>query len=238
MAQTAQSAPALSDEQFIEQTLYPAVVLLYTQTENGDLRFICTATSYEKTPGGTLLGGDTYDFVTTAHCVAKADGTLSKSTYFITDDQSAEKNFTKVKVLFAGAQTDGNDFAVLEAKTRHKFPTIALGTDPTSLVGESYVNVSSPFGLGKNVFFGRTAGTLDRPIRLDDGSSWEGMTSTSISGPGPGSSGSANVCLKQRAICGIHEGNAGTMYVAVPISRFKKFLADRAKKAAEPQAKK
>ncbi len=236
---SAQQAPTspLTDDQWVEQVFYPATVLLYKQDGQGNMKFSCTATAFEKKEGG-MFGSDTYRFLTAAHCVGEDDVKAGKIEYdkrpvYITTDASDEKKFLKATVLYAGMQTAGDDFAVLEVKTREKFPLVPVGKDSESVIGEAIVNVAAPAGLGKQVFMGRvTSPKLDRPVEQSD-FSWTGMVMIQLPGTNGGSSGSSVVCVKQRAICSILVGIASGTHISNPISRFSKFYeANKAGKYA------
>jgi S1-C subfamily serine protease len=221
-------APVLTDDEFIDQVLYPSVALFYRQDRMGNLIFTCTATAFERT------ASDTYRFLTAAHCVGddnkdKDRVELDKVFFYIMTGTDAEKHYARAKVVAAGLQSKGEDFAVLEVKTKDKFPIMALGHDVTSRLGEEILNVSGPLGLGKQVFRGYVSSPLlDRPLVNEPASiNWTGAVMLQIYGINGGSSGSAVVCKKQRAICAVLVGDiGGTTIVALPIDRFKKFYAD------------
>lgn len=227
-AQQVPKAPAtLSDNEFIEQVYYPATVLLYAQNEQGDMKFRCTATAFERKDN---MLSHTYRFITASHCAADmapltTAGLMGQKTlrtwFYVTTDDTQEKKFVKAKVLGVGKLADGNDFSVIEATMHETLPIVPLGVDSTHTYGESLFNVSVPLGTGKQVLLGRiTAPKINRPIEEGD-FSWSEAIMVQIPGTNGGSSGSSIVCATQRAICGVFVGGiSGTEGVALPISRF------------------
>ena len=218
----ANQPPPASDDDYIENVLYPATALLFEQDDKGSMRMLCTATAIEKTANG-------YRFLTAAHCVAEDNENRKevepkKGFLFISGDAPGSKEFLRAKLVAAGYQHRGDDFSLLDVETKAEFPVVKLGFDPTGHAAESIVNIASPLGLGKQTFRGYVSSPLlDRPVAFSD-IQWTGAMLIQLYGTNGGSSGSAIVCMKQRAICGNLVGSVGqTETVAVPISRFKKF---------------
>ena len=214
---------AQSDEAFIEKTLYPATALLYSQDSQGGMNMHCTVTAIKKLDTG-------YRFVTAAHCVAqdneaRKEVEIRRTSFFITSDTIGSKEFLPARVVVAGYQHRGDDFALLDVETDAIFPTIEIGTDVVSHSGESVVNMASPQGLGKQIFMGHVSSPkLDRPVESGD-ISWTGAMLVQLFGTNGGSSGSAIVSTKQKAICGFLVGSiGGTSIVAIPVSKYKTFL--------------
>jgi len=214
----------LTNEQFVEDVYYPAVVLLFSQDDAGDMHMRCTATAVEK-------DGDVYSFVTASHCASTDDSFSHKAiadntAFYISPDESHQKDFIRAQVEACGSQSRGDDFCLLKVRTDHIFPIVSLGRDSTAIGGEEVVNIASPMGLGKQVFYGRvTSPRLDRPVVVEDSDiNWTNTMLLELPGTNGGSSGSAVVCLEQRAICGFLVGTiAKTTEVAMPVSRFEKF---------------
>ena len=99
-----------------------------------------------------------------------------------------------------------------------------LGLAGKLLMGEEVLNVASPRGLGRQLFFGRVSLlSLDRPVMVRS-INWKNTLLLQIYA-GPGSSGSSVVSLEQEAIVafivGSISGNPST--VALHVSRFKAF---------------
>jgi hypothetical protein len=218
------SEAAVTEEVFIADTAFPATTLLYSENENGTLEMRCTATAFEKTGTG-------YRFVTAAHCAADDDEDKEvarpKHTYFfITADTVGVKAFIPAKVVGAGYRHDGVDCSVLEVTTTAKFPLVPIGHDVNESTGAAVVNIASPLGLGRQVLRGSVSSPhLDRPVEVDD-INWTGAMLLQLPGTAGGSSGSAVICLDQRAICGFVVGQiGGTAQVAIPVSRFSKFYS-------------
>lgn len=209
-------AQSAADIAYVNSTFYPATVLLYSQDEAGGMKMRCTATAIEKHADG-------YTFVTAAHCGA-VDDTDNKSvspekTYFyITPDQAGDKTFIKADPIGAGYRHRGDDFMLFEVKTDKEFPIVSLGKDPQAL--EAIVNIASPLGLGKQVFLGTVSSPiLDRPI-VEDDINWTRAVTLQLFGTDGGSSGSAVVCIDQKAICAFVVGSMDkTTMVAMPVSR-------------------
>lgn len=236
MALLAQS-PA--DIDYVNQTFYPATALLYSQDSQGGMSMRCTATAISKE-------GDEYTFVTAAHCGAEDSEdskTVSpeKTFFYITPDQKDDKTFLKADPVGAGYRHRGDDFMLFKVKTDHAFPVVELGHDPKAL--ESVVNIASPLGLGKQVFLGIVSNSvLDRSI-ADGDINWTNAIALQLFGTDGGSSGSAVVCLDQRAVCAFVVGSIDkTTIIAMPVSRLitmMKGLADGSYKywQKDPDAK-
>lgn len=212
------SAQNQQDIDYVNHVFYPATALLYAEDSQGGMHMRCTATAIEKTKTG-------YVFVTAAHCGAvddEAHKTVSpeKTFFYITADESADKDFMKAEPIGAGYRHRGDDFMLFEVKTEKNFPVVALGNDPVVL--ESIVNVASPLGLGKQVFIGTVSKTrLDRPV-VEDDINWTNAAMLQLFGTDGGSSGSAVVCLDQKAICAFVVGSVDkTTMIAMPVSRLK-----------------
>jgi len=211
-----------SDNDYVNSVFYPATALLYSQTAEGGMQMRCTATAIEKT-------GDGYIFVTAAHCGA-VDDTQSKTVspdktfFYITPDESGDKSFMRAEPVGAGYRHKGDDFMLFAVKTDKPFPIVALGNDPKAL--EAVVNIASPLGLGKQVFLGNISKpVLDRSV-VEGDINWTNAVTVQLFGTDGGSSGSALVCLDQRAICAFVVGSVGgTTIVAMPVSRLKAVIA-------------
>jgi len=204
--------------EFVSQTLSPATVLLYSQDSQGGMKMRCTATAIEKIPKG-------YEFVTAAHCgcednVEKKTVSSERTYFYITRDEPKDKTFEKADVVGCGYRHAGDDFMILDVETANAFPVITLGKDPVLL--EPIINVSSPLGLGKQVFLGSVSSPiLDRPV-LDNDINWTGAVLLQMFGIAGGSSGSSVICLDQQAICAFVVGGIGdngSTVTALPVSR-------------------
>jgi S1-C subfamily serine protease len=214
---------AVSDSAFITNQVYPAVVLLYSQDETGSMKMHCTATAIEKNPAG-------YVFVTAAHCASEDDVEKKrvqadvKKFFFVTFDERKDKTFVKAKLLACGYQHAGDDFCLFQVDSQAQIPVMPVGKDPVRYSGEAIANVASPLGLGKQVFRGTVSSPdLDRDVRVND-INWQHTVLLQLPGTDGGSSGSAVVCLEQRAICAFLVGIIDdTQIVAIPASRLVKF---------------
>lgn len=209
---------------FISSFFSPATMLLYHQNTTGSMRFACTATIFENPSPGV------YRLLSAAHCAGNDDDTSDKVEvepveFYVTSDLTPTKTFYQAKLIAVGRQTRGDDFSVFEIHTSDHLMSVPLGGDPTLM--DTVLNVASPVGLGKQVFFGTVSSIkMERPA-IDPGQlNWSGTVLVQLWGVNGGSSGSAIVCESQMAICGVIVGGiAGTNTVVMPISRFKTFYA-------------
>lgn len=219
--QTVTSVLPIGPDQYTEQ-VYRATGLLYAQDERGAMNMRCTVTAIEKEPGG-------YVFVTAAHCVGDDDEEKErvkpeKVFFFITTDGAGSKEFMKAELIGAGYQHESDDFALLRVHTDAVLPLVAIGDDVTDHIGQPILNVASPAGLGKQTFKGIVSSPrLDRPVVSGD-INWTGAMMVQMAGVTGGSSGSAIICMNQRAICGFLVGTIqGSETIAIPVSKFKAF---------------
>jgi hypothetical protein len=212
-ARTPESKKVVDQIAFLNDSLYHATVLMYDEDSQGTLHMSCTATAIG-------WDDDGYYFASAGHCVDGVDEV------WMTRDEGMEKQtFYKAIVLAQGDGKDADDTSLLYVKTKDKFPTIAMGADPT-LVGEPIMNVNGVGAKTKQAFFGWiSALQLTRPSILQDGTVWTGDLLFELPGEGQGASGSALVCENQDAICGIVLGHTEGMMVALPISRYETWLA-------------
>lgn len=223
---SAAPAQSTSTSEYVRNTLYPATVLLFSQNDDGGMRMRCTATAFEKTADG-------YRFATAAHCATKEGEEengdkkpkAENAAFYVSSDGVGAKDYVPAKIDGCGSREHGDDFCVFRAKTDHTFPLVKLGVDPTDVAGQDVINIAAPLGLGKQAFYGRiTKPYLDRKI-VEDDINWSGSILLQLPGTNGGSSGSAIVCADQQAICGFLVGiMGGSEIVAIPVSRFKKFL--------------
>lgn len=206
--------PPVSDD-----TAVKAVALLYRQDYSGGLSMLCTTTAFEKTANGYL-------FVSAAHCVGDdGDGKAADpgtTNFFITFDDPTNKTFYAATAKGVGYQHRGDDFSYFEVVTKDTLQFIPLGDESEEKVGSEVTNISSPFGLGRQLFHGSISSMrLERPVIIDS-INWRDALMLQIVGPGPGSSGSAIVA--QGKIVAFLVGTVGTVnVVAIPVSKFKEF---------------
>jgi hypothetical protein len=211
-------AQSVTDDQFIEATLYPATVLLFSQNSDGGMRMRCTATAYAHQ-------GDTYHFATAAHCIVDDEGKILPDAFFVSEDEPGHKDYLPAEVHICGDRDKGNDFCDLTVKTKDSvFPIVGLGKDPTSIAGEPVINIASPLGLGKQTFIGRVSKPKVDRVLVSDDINWTGAILLQLPGTAGGSSGSAIICERQHAICGFLVGIQGAEMFAIPVSRFSAFL--------------
>ncbi|MBN1585473.1 trypsin-like peptidase domain-containing protein [Candidatus Uhrbacteria bacterium] len=209
----------------IERKVMDAVAILYARNDSGSMQMMCTATAYEKTRGK-------YRFVTASHCVAEDHFLIKKSelapaTWFLSLDTpgNEKQEFYPAKVLRAGYQSSGNDFAVLEAMIDREIPVVpAAKTGPKT--GEEIVNIAAPYGLGKQIFRGHVIkDRIDRNLEYHSpffSINWTGGTLLQMP-TGGGASGLAIVSRDRKEIVAILVGYYGNLTVALPIDRFNEF---------------
>lgn len=202
-----------------------ATALVIAEDENGGTRMVCTATAFERT-------GEITRFITAAHCVGDDDAAherveLEKTNWYVSFDNSDRKVLLPAKVVAAGYQREGDDFAVLEVTLDHAVEPIPLAPRDPAL-GERVINIASPLGLGKQLFTGHvTMEHLRRPVVVRS-INWKDAVLLQIN-VGGGSSGSSVISEDQGAIVAVLVGtisNGDTPnVVAIPIEKFKAFYA-------------
>ena len=217
-----QLPPATKD--YINTSVRPAVATLYSQDENGTMKMRCTATAIEE-------DATSYTFVTAAHCGCEDNAELKstsaeKTFFFIQPELAGNKVYLKAKPQACGYRTKGDDYFLLTIDKTIKFPILPLGKDPKAM--DEFVNVAGPLGVGLQVFTGSVSSeVLDRPVTvpMDGGDiQWTGAILLQIFGVNGGSSGSAVLCLDQKAVCAFVVGSMGsTSIVAMPVSRLIQF---------------
>lgn len=201
-----------------------ATALLYKQDDSGTMAMVCTATAFERG------GGNTYRFITASHCVAKDDDDkerveLYPKEWYITFDDPQKKNFLHAKVVAAGYQHRGDDFAVLEVESKEYIPVMPFAPKRVTL-GEQVINIASPGGYGKQLFQGIVSmPELNRPVKVRD-INWKKAVMLQMN-LGGGSSGSAVVSVKQGGmaafVVGQMYGSGAQNVVAIPAHKFHKF---------------
>jgi len=221
---TVVATPPAPDTNVLEDKFYQSTALLFVQTMQGGMNFLCTVTAFEKK-------GKMTHFVSAAHCAAE-DNTghgrvnVSKANFFITFDDPTKKNFFATKIIGAGYQHRGDDFLVMEAEPDREVAIIPLANNDPSR-GEIISNVASPGGLGKQLFRGHiTMDKLKRSLISGD-INWKDTTliQTMV---GPGSSGSSVISLRQGGIVAFIVGmmEDSPSVVSIPVSKFKTFWTE------------
>lgn len=205
------------DIEYVNKTFFPATVLLYSQDEHGGMNMRCTATAVPGAPAGKV------EFVTAAHCACSDDTEKELARpeahyFFVTSDEKGEKKFLAANLKGCSYRHKGTDIALFEVETADKYPLVAIGHDPEVL--DPVINVASPLGLGKQVFSGTvTSPMVDRELEVGS-INWTRAVLVQVPGSDGGSSGSAIVCLHQKAICAFFVGTDNdTTMVAMPVSR-------------------
>lgn len=201
-----------------------ATAILYSQDEQGGMQMLCTVTAFAK-------DGDTYKFVSAAHCVGNDDtahervAAYRKVSFYVTFDHVDQKVFYTAKAVAVGYQHRGDDFSVFEVKSKETWPIVPVGDERKEQEGNAVLNIASPLGLGKQVFHGSISKMeLDRPI-IDGDINWKGTMLLQLPGVNGGSSGSSILSEKQEAIVAFLVGTiGGTTITAIPASRFTEFM--------------
>lgn len=208
------------DKDLVEKS-QKSVGLLYSQSPTGEFQMLCTATAFEKTRNGYL-------FISAAHCIGNDDYRRERSAtgkdipFYITfDEVNTVKKFYPAKIVFTGYQSRGEDFSVFEVLANEEWSIIPLGDESLEKEGSSFINISSPLGLGKQVLYGTISSLyLDRPLIFGD-INWKGTIVLQIAGVDGGCSGSVIISESQKAIIGFLVGSVGNTIVAIPVSKFK-----------------
>lgn len=205
--------PNQSEADFLKNA-YDATFLLYRQDAGGNMSAACTATSITPSDNG-------YALLTAAHCIS------DDYIYFVTKDEENPKVFYQVDAEMCGKKGSGMDFCFLHVTTNDKFAVVPIGKQPEGVGGQAVASITSPLGLGKQVFRGSIATPhVKRPILLKEKDeetegNWYDYILFQMPGVNPASSGSALLCLDQRAICGVVVGvmatPMGAEQVAQPI---------------------
>jgi S1-C subfamily serine protease len=188
------------------------------------MRMTCTATAY-RTVQEKDKSLDTR-LVSAAHCVSgDSDKEQKQTKFYVSADHNGTKAFIPVEVVAVGDKKQGDDFVILKAKGTD-FHLTQLGDSSKTYLGENVIDVSAPFGLGKNYYQGYVSNTtMDRPPLDAGGVKWTELELVSIGG-GPGSSGSAVVSVDQKAITGFLVGRIPGEeigFMCIPVNKFKAF---------------
>ncbi len=202
--------------------LNDSVVLLYKQTGNGSMRFVCSGTVFENVGAESRI-------LTAAHCLMRegSDGkpAYDRSPVYVTLDDPDEKVYVKTTEEGYGTTQSGNDVAILRAKLPRKVPAIQMGDESTEHPGSPVLYVGSPYGLGKLLVLGTICAVkVDRPI-IDEARSMNlsGDMCLQVASAG-GASGSAVVSQSTGKIIGVLVAGDGVFVFAVPISRVTEIL--------------
>lgn len=199
---------------FAKRVVFPATVLLFSQQDNGSLKFNCTATAVSH-------DGNTYIFATAAHCSPN-----SNSTYVSLDESGTDKTFSRVDNLMCNKR---DDVCLISVVTHKKFQTVELDSNDPQ-IGDAIFTVCSPAGLGKQILRGYVAlDKIDRSISSTTGQSWRGNALLQLPGVMGGASGAGAICEDSHKLCGIVVGvyteQMGGLQVVVPVSKLKSLIA-------------
>lgn len=173
--------------------LNPSVAALYSLSEGGDIKFLCTATAVDREEDALVL-------LTAFHCVRRGVSYLVSF---------GDNQFHSVRVWqIPGYEISASDHprAYGQPKTDMALfllddpvdvPVVAMADSATIEIGSSLVSVGFPLGLAKIGYEGSVAGYFNR-----SGSDEDGYVMLQIFGA-PGSSGSAVVDVASGEIIGV-----------------------------------
>jgi hypothetical protein len=171
----------------------------------------CTATPFERIPGGYLL-------ITAGHCVKLAPAGVMFSV-------AEDINGVLRPVTLLRAVYEGNiDFSEFEFKTDKKYPIVTLGDEYGSRVGDHVVNPNIAMALGKQISHGVISSEqLQRSTPCPMGCFDNFLVQMY---DGRGASGSVVISEKTREVIGIvvYEFGSPVGFSVEPISRFYRFL--------------
>jgi len=214
------------DMDALETETHAAVGILLGQNESGGWDALCTVTAFERS-------GQTYRFLTAAHCVAEDDQkngrvAVAQTRWAISFDDKVGIHFYGADIVGVGYQRRGDDFAILEAVLDREIKPVRLAKKDAGY-GENVINIAAPLGLGKQLFRGHVSlPDLDRPI-VEGSINWRHANLLQVN-VGPGSSGSTVLSRRQGAVVAILVGNiskrSSPNVVAIPISKFQTFRKD------------
>lgn len=207
----------------LEKKFYQATAQLFVN-EDGDKRFLCTATVFAKEGKITYL-------ISAAHCAAEDDAlsghvNISKEDFFINfNDDLQAGPYYPITIVGAGYQHAGDDLLFLAAELDRDIEIIPLAENDATL-GENITNVACPGGYGKQLFRGSVSLTKVLRNLVFNDINW--TNNMFLQGEvGPGSSGSSVASVRQKAIVAIVVGRLSNSpsVVTIPVSRAKSVWA-------------
>lgn len=197
----------------LEARAWDATFALYG-TLGGESRLLCTATAYNKVPGG-------YQLASAGHCL---EGAPKEVEFSVAEDIGSP--LMSVKVVKARRDRSTNmDFAVFELPTDRKYPMVGMDLPMDAAVGDDVVVVHFSKQLGKQL--GRTRIASRIVPEAGDCEICRDNFYLPGDGFGPGVSGAAVVSLRTGKMEGIVVGVADQTFVAEPIGRFPVFVLDK-----------
>lgn len=230
-AKTPPGSPVLVPQTQMEKDLMDATVVVYdvrVNTFQGGYVVEdydeCTATAFER-------NGDTYRFITAAHCFDSQNIPIS---FCLSRDEMSpiykpdEETLFTAELRLIGSQYFGQDLAVIESK----MPGVDMPIMPLALsdaeIGDNVSNVAATKFGGKQLYRGVVVdANFQETIFGLSGAVWRNATIVRL-GKGsarPGMSGSAIISENKGGIAAILVGSAvwNKTGIALPISQFKKF---------------
>lgn len=206
------SSPVRAAQDSLIKKFIEATAILYSQDNESNLHFACTATAFQKTDVGYLM-------LTAGHCIDK-----DANAYFVSWQENADMPFIRAQVLF---RSDTSDLAVLGVVTTLDIPSLPIGDEKLLSEGDTVYNVACPTALSKQFFRGSVTSTT-LAARESDGPTL-GLELPAA----PGSSGSAVVDPSQGAIVGVliqiypvKDVGGSIITAALPATDIKKALSD------------
>jgi len=173
--------------------LDPSVAALYSLSEGGDIKFLCTATAVNHE-------GDALVLLTAFHCVQRGVSYLVSfgdnrfHSVRVWQIPGYEISATEHPRAYGQPKTDMALFLLNEGLD---VPVVAMADSAIIEIGSSLVSVGFPLGLAKIGYEGSVAGYFNR-----SGSDEDGYVMLQIFGA-PGSSGSAVVDVSSGEIIGV-----------------------------------
>lgn len=189
------------------QRISPSIGALYSQSEDGTLRFNCTVTVVEKNAARSVL-------VTAYHCMRKDiaymvtfDGRrfYSARVWMIPHDELDKQKYPR---HYGEPKTDMTLLVVDEPVEAEPVPLAETSSVPS---GRRIVVVGFPLGVTKVHYEGIVSGKIDR-----SGSDLHGYVILQTFGS-PGSSGSAVIDVEARAIVAVLIGGAQSPFSGMPV---------------------
>jgi Trypsin-like peptidase domain len=215
---------------------YDATGTLYAiSPKDGKVHRLCTIWNVKKIADG-------YEAVSASHCATVADeypkGDLTFSVSYDDPQTNDDGHIIPVdrvpaRLIAFGNDNAADDVSLWDIETKEKLPVLPLGESNDLAIGEKVLNASIPFeGIDKSVYTGYISQTaLKSTVPILDG-----KIHTEIAGTGPGSSGSAILSVKQKAVVGILVLGAQdeVTTLCVPVDVLKEFM-DKHPEATTPR---
>lgn len=212
----------------LEKQAYNATGVLFAiNPRTGNNTRLCTVWNVAKIADG-------YEVATASHCATVdlqyPQGDLKFSVSYDDPQEGVVPTDTVPARLIAfGDQVNGEDVSLFDVQTTEKRPVLKLGDSGKIKVGESIINASVPFeGIDKGIYKGTIAGNSV----VNEDPEVNGVIHAVIQGAGPGSSGSAVLSEKQKAVVGVLVMGSleQSVVLCVPVNVLKNFISEHPEK--------